>query len=184
MPRSTPSALLLVDGYNVVGCWHEMKKIRQMDGLEAARRRLTEALINYSAYQGYETRIVFDAQYRDCPSNREVITPDVSVWYTDFGQTADTLIEKTCAAYRNDLRKFHAKLLVATNDSAQRNTVVGYGAICLSVEELAAEVDQIALKVQQRPKTNKRSTNRLLSHSLDPIAHQRLSAMRFGKPLH
>ncbi|MDX2244265.1 MAG: NYN domain-containing protein [Leptolyngbyaceae cyanobacterium bins.302] len=181
MSRSTPVAVLLVDGYNVVGTWHDLKKIRDTEGLEEARRVLTESLINYSAYQGYDTRIVFDAQYRDCPSNREVITSYLSVCYTDFGQTADTYIEKACSAFRNDLRKFHSRLIVATNDRAQQLTVVGYGAECMSAEQLAAEVDTTALQVRQKRKPAKKQTGRFLAHSLDPVAQKRLSEWRFGK---
>lgn len=181
MSRSTPVAILLVDGYNVVGNWHELKKIRDSNGLEEARRYLIESLMNYSAYQGYDTRIVFDAQYRDCPSNREVITSYLSVCYTDFGQTADTYIEKACSAFRQDLRKFHSRLIVATNDRAQQLTVVGYGAECISAEQLATDVDTAALQVRQKRKPSKKPTGRLLAHSLDPAAQKRLSEMRFGK---
>ena len=64
MPRSTPLAILLVDGYNVVGSWADLKQTRDRDGLEGARRQLIEVLTNYSAYQDFDTRIIFDAQYR------------------------------------------------------------------------------------------------------------------------
>lgn len=181
MPRSSPVAVLLVDGYNVIGCWADLKKVRDEDGLEEARRSLTEAMINYSAYQGYDTRLVFDAQYRDGPSNREVITSYLSICYTDFGQTADTYIEKACSAFRNDLRKFHSRLIVATSDRAQQLTVVGYGAECLSAEQLAVEVDTVALQVRQKRKPARKQTGRFLAHSLDPAAQKRLSELRFGK---
>jgi len=181
MSRSNPVAVLLVDGYNVIGCWHELKRVRDEDGLEEARRLLVECLMNYSAYQGYDTRVVFDAQYRDCPSNREVISSYLSVCYTDFGQTADTYIEIACSAFRNDLRKFHSRLIVATNDRAQQLTVVGYGAECISAEQLAAEVDRSAMQVRQKRKPTKKPTGRFLAHSLDPAAQKRLSELRFGK---
>lgn len=181
MSRNTPQAVLLVDGYNVVGCWHDLKRVRDSDGLEEARRLLIESLMNFSAYQGYDTRIVFDAQYRDSPSKQEVITSYLSVCYTDFGQTADTYIEKACSAFRNDLRKFHQRLIVATSDRAQQLTVVGYGAECLSAEQLAYEVDAVTLKVRQKRQPRKKPTGRFLAHALDPIAQKRLSELRFGK---
>lgn len=181
MARSTPVAVLLVDGYNVIGCWPDLKRVRDEDGLEESRRVLTEVLMNYSAYQGYDTRIVFDAQYQDCPSKREVVTSYLSICYTDFGQTADTYIEKACSAFRNDLRKFHSRLIVATNDRAQQLTVVGYGAECMSAEQLANDVDTVALQVRQKRKPARKQTGRFLAHSLDPAAQKRLSEMRFGK---
>lgn len=181
MPRSSPQALLFVDGYNVVGHWADLKRIRDRLGLEEARRQLVEALANYSAYQGYDTRIVFDAQYQDTGGSREIITRNLSIHYTDFGQTADTFIEKSCADFRYDMRKFHQRLIVATSDRAQQLTVVGYGAEWMSAERLAADVEMIACRVQRQQKPARKTPNRLLAHSLDPIAQQRLSDLRMGK---
>lgn len=181
MPSSAPQALLLVDGYNIVGAWHDLKQVRDRDGLEEARRKLIEALIGYSAYQDFDTQIVFDAQYRDCPNNREIITSHLCVCYTDFGQTADTYIEKTCADFRHDMRKFKQRLIVATSDRAQQLTVVGYGAEWMSAEKLANDVEFVAHRVHRKLKPTKRSTGRFLMHSLDPAAQKRLTDLRFGK---
>ncbi len=181
MPRSAPQALLLVDGYNIVGAWHELKAVRDREGLEEARRRLIDTLIGYSAYQDFETQVVFDAQYRDSPQNREVVTRHLCVCYTDFGQTADTYIEKTCADFRYDVRKFKQRLIVATSDRAQQLTVVGYGAEWMSAEKLANDVEFTARRVQRKLKPTKKSSGRFLMHSLDPDAQERLSKLRFGE---
>ncbi|NJR51985.1 MAG: NYN domain-containing protein [Leptolyngbyaceae cyanobacterium CSU_1_3] len=181
MLRSTPEAILLVDGYNIVGAWHDLKQVRDREGLEAARRRLVEALMGYSAFQGFETQVVFDAQYRDCPSNREVITEHLCVHYTDARQTADTYIERACADFRHDLRKFQQRLIVATSDRAQQLTVVGYGAEWMSAQKLANDVDHIARRVKRKQKDAKKPSGRFLFNSLDPIAQQRLSNLRHGK---
>ena len=61
MARSEPQAFLLVDGYNVIGAWSELKQARDCEGLETARWQLVETLTNYSAFQGYATEVVFDA---------------------------------------------------------------------------------------------------------------------------
>jgi predicted RNA-binding protein with PIN domain len=172
---------LLVDGYNVVGTWADLKQARDRDGLEESRRLLVEILANYSAYQDFDTRLVFDAQFRDSGHNREIITSNLSVCYTDFGQTADTYIEKTCAAFRHDIRKFHQRLIVATSDRAQQLTVVGYGAEWMSAEQLGADVDAIALKVQRRQKPTQKKTGKFLAHTLDPAAQKRLAELRLGK---
>jgi hypothetical protein len=173
--------MLLVDGYNVVGLWAELRRVRDQEGLEASRRQLIEVLANYSAFQGFDTRVVFDSQYRDSAGSREMITSNLSVHYTDFGQTADTFIEKTCANFRFDLRKFHQRLIVATSDRAQQLTVVGYGAEWMSAERLAAEVETVIQRVQRQQKCAKKPSSRLLAHSLDPAAQQRLTQLRFGK---
>ncbi len=181
MPRPSPQAVLLVDGYNVVGLWADLRQMRDRAGLEPARRQLIEVLAGYSAFQGFDTQIIFDSQYQATGSNHEVITPNLSVRYTDFGQTADTYIEKTCADFRYDLRKFQQRLIVATSDRAQQLTVVGYGAEWMSAERLGADVESIARRVQRHQKTTKKTTGRFLAHALDPEAQQRLAKLRLGK---
>jgi predicted RNA-binding protein with PIN domain len=180
MPRSSPQAVLLVDGYNVVGTWAELRRVRDRDGLEESRRQLAEILVNYSAFQGYDTQLVFDSQYRDAAGNREVLTSHLCICYTDFGQTADTYIEKACAAFRYDIRKFNQRLIVATSDRAQQLTVVGYGAEWMSAEKLEADVAAVNRRVQHRQKPERKSSGRFLAHSLDPVAQKRLRQLRFG----
>lgn len=179
--RSAPQAVLLVDGYNIVGAWRELKKLRDRVGLEEARRRLVEHLTGFAAYNAYDTQVVFDAQYRDTPSNREVVTKFLSIHYTSHGQTADTYIEKTCADFRHDIRKFHQRLIVATSDRAQQLTVVGYGAEWLSADQLAHEVNFTASHVRGRQKPTQKPAGRFLMNSLDPEAQAKLDRLRFGK---
>lgn len=183
MAPSTPQALLLVDGYNVIGAWHRLQHIRDRHGLEEARRELATALIDYSACQNFNTHIVFDSQYQDSPGSREVVTGNLVICYTDFKQTADTYIEKTCAQYRKDIRKFEQRLIVATSDRAQQLTVVGYGAEWLSAQQLHTEVELSAIRVRRQHQSTrkKQSPNRFLASSLDPIARQQLAKLRLGE---
>ncbi|OLP18537.1 RNA-binding protein [Leptolyngbya sp. 'hensonii'] len=180
MQRPRSQAILLVDGYNIVGAWPDLKRMRDCASLEAARRDLIETLTNYSAFQGFDTQIVFDSQYQDTPGTTEVVTHQVSVQYTDFGQTADTYIEKMCAAFRYDSRKFEQRLIVATSDRAQQLTVVGYGAEWMSAQKLAHEVEAATRRVRKQQRTTSRPASRFLSHSLDPVARQKLGKLRFG----
>ncbi|NJN89754.1 MAG: NYN domain-containing protein [Leptolyngbyaceae cyanobacterium RM2_2_4] len=181
MPRPSTQAILLVDGYNIIGAWSTLQWVRDTEGLEAARRELAESLVGYSAFQGFDTQIIFDAQYQSNPASREVMTQNLSIFYTDPKQTADTYIEKTCAQFRNDLRKFQQRLIVATSDRAQQLTVVGFGAEWMSAQRLLADVELAALKVRRKQRGSKgRSPNRFLSSSLDPVAQQRLARMRLG----
>lgn len=181
MPRPSLQAVLLVDGYNVVGAWLDLRQKRDLEGLESARRGLIEILANYSASQGFDTRIVFDSQYRETPGDCETITRNLSVHYTNFGQTADSYIEKACSLFRYDVRKFHQRLIVATSDRAEQLTVVGYGAEWMSAQKLAQEVEAASSRVKQRQRQQRRSPNRLLGNSLDPVAQERLTQLRFGQ---
>lgn len=180
MSRAHTQAILLVDGYNVIGAWSDLKALRDRDGLEPARWQLVEALANYSSFQAYETQIVFDAHSQNTPNNRETITPCLSVYYTNFGQTADSFIEITCAKFRNDLRKFNHRLIVATSDRAMQLTVVGYGAEWMSALQLVSDVESVSRRVSRKQKPAKKASSRFLAKSLDPLAQERLTQLRFG----
>lgn len=184
MPPAPPQAILFVDGYNVIGAWQHLIQLRDRQGLEVARQELVEALLSYSACQDYETHIVFDSQYRDTPGSRESVTSYLSICYTDYRQTADTYIEKACAAFRKDLRKFSQRLIVATSDRAQQLMVVGYGAEWMSAQRLWVEVELATQRVQRKQQTlrkQKRSSNRFLANALDPAAQARLAQLRLGE---
>jgi uncharacterized protein len=181
MPRSIIPSILLVDGYNIIGAWPCLKKTRDHAGLEAARGELVEAITNYSAFQGYETQIVFDAQYQNNASNRETITDFLTVHYTDFGQTADTYIEKACAGLRHQIAQcLISRVIVATSDRAQQLMVQGYGAEWLSAQQLCGEVDSTVCRMRHRYQPRKQSKSRFLANAIDAKARQKLAQLRMG----
>jgi uncharacterized protein len=192
VPPSRKQAVLLVDGYNVIGAWTDLhdrsNNINPLQSgsradLEAARHKLVEALINYSAFEDYETKVVFDAYSRDEPAYYETVTPNLSIHYTDFLETADTYIEKFCAAFRHDLQYSASRLIVATSDRAQQLTVIGFGAEWISALQLISNVDFSAKRSRRRHRPQNKSSGRFLFNSLDPQAQARLSALRHGIPI-
>jgi len=181
MPRSPIPAVLLVDGYNIIGAWPCLNKTRDKNGLEAARGQLVEAMTSYSSFQGYDTQIVFDAHYQNTCSNKEIITELVSVYYTDFGQTADTYIEKICASLRPEVSQARiSRVIVATSDRAQQLTVQGYGAEWLSAYQLCGEVETTVCRMRQKYQSRKQSKSRFLASAIDPKARQKLAELRMG----
>jgi uncharacterized protein len=172
---------LLVDGYNVIGAWMPLAFCGDRAALEAAREQLIEELANYSAFQGYQTRIIFDAHQRHGSyGNSELITNALEIFYTEYGETADTHIELFCSQARFQARKSHHRLIVATNDRAQQLTVMGYGAEWISAQQLLGDVEAIALSIRRKQQSNKKTSTRLLSHSLDPDAKKKLEKWRHG----
>jgi len=172
--------VLLVDGYNVIGLFPRLRGIRNLHGLEKARRDLIEALVNYSASQDLNTQIVFDSQYQYTPTAKEVITDKLSVHYTEFAQTADTYIEKTCASLRQEMHLSRSRLIVATSDRDQKLTVIGYGAEWMSSQQLAHDVERVASHVRSRCQRSKRTSSRFLASYLDPESQKRLAELRRG----
>jgi uncharacterized protein len=193
MPRSRKQTVLLVDGYNVIGAWSDLHEdfrsslndFQSCSGeqLEFARTKLIEALINYSAYEDYQTTIVFDAHSRDTPALTEAITPKLSVHYTEFLQTADSYIEKYCADFRFALESATARLVVATSDRDQQLTALGFGAECISALQLISNIEFSSNRARGKHKPKQQSRSRFLFNSLDPIAQAKLSALRHGKSI-
>jgi uncharacterized protein len=173
-------SLLLIDGYNIIGAWSSLKKARDRHGLEPARDQLIEALIGYSHHQGCKTRIVFDSYFQDTPGTHEQYTPHLSVYFTAHAQTADTYIEKTCADFWRERGTDFSRIVVATSDNAQKLTVIGYGAECISALRLQAEVDLSSRTIRDQQRSRQSSRGRFLIHSLDSKVQQKLERMRHG----
>jgi uncharacterized protein len=172
-------ARLWVDGYNIIGAWPALQQTRDQDGLEIARSELIEALANYSAYQGFETHLVFDAYGQATPAAQEVVTQHLNVHYTGFGQTADSYIERVCAQNRRGAG-LEQRLIVATSDRAQQLTVMGYGAEWMSAHQLALEVRASFQSIKQRQRQRQRPAKRSLMHALDQSAREKLTRLRYG----
>lgn len=176
----TPPALpiLLVDGYNIIGAWPSLQKTRDIEGLEPARRELVEILVNYTAHKGFRTQVIFDAHYQRQSSSPEYPTPQLSVHFTDWMQTADTYIEKFCANWSRKTIPTAKRVIVATSDNAQRLTVLGYGAEWLSAHRLAHEVSATTQTLKQGQKGTHKSRRNSLFNRLDAKGQQQLSQLQ------
>ena len=181
MSRSKLAAVLLVDGYNAIGTWSDLVVVRDRAGLEAARQALSEALIDYSAFQGFETKVVFDAHYQNAPGSCEPLTPNLSICFTHFGQTADTYIEKACARWRYNAQRFQQRLIVATSDRAQQLTAIGYGAECMTAHHLEDEVKATARQIQRKQQSHRPNKGRFLGNLLDTQVAEQLAKLRMGR---
>lgn len=180
MAPSRFSAQLLIDGYNIIGAWPRLTIIRDQDGLEAAREQLIEVLTNYSAFYNFSTSIIFDAYRQTRPATRAVITQHLTIQYTEFGQTADSYIERQCAqSYKTTLSP-SPRLIVATSDRAQQLTVLGYGAEWMSAQQLFAAVTLSQQQIKQHQRRARKYARGGLMNSLDPGARERLMRMRHG----
>ncbi|AFY69278.1 protein of unknown function DUF901 [Thalassoporum mexicanum PCC 7367] len=180
MSKSAHPPEMLVDAYNVIGAWLWLKELKNSASLDRARRELIEAMTNFAHFHGYKTTLVFDAYNQATPAAVEKITKNLKLHYTDYRQTADTFIEKTCARlHRHPLRHLK-RVIVVTSDRAQHTVTTGYGAEWMSAEALEQEVSIANRRIQrhQRPKT--RAGDQTLRHMLDRHTFETLDRMRKG----
>jgi predicted RNA-binding protein with PIN domain len=180
MSKSAHPPEMLVDAYNVIGAWSWLQELKDSASLDRARRELIEAMTNFSHFHGYRTTLVFDAYNQTSPAVVEKITKNLKLHYTDYRQTADTFIEKTCARLNRHPLRHLKRIIVVTSDRAQKTVTTGYGAEWMSAEALEQEValSNRHIKRHQRPK--KHASAQTLRHLLDPSTFETLDKMRKG----
>ena len=129
LPKYEGPDYLLVDGYNIIFAWEDLKKIAD-DNLDAARGELINRMCNYQGYDGSELILVFDA-YRVKGKHREVEKYcNINIVYTKESETADSYIERVT----HELSKNH-RVRVATSDGIEQMIILGNGAMRISATE-------------------------------------------------
>jgi small GTP-binding protein len=135
LQKETKEAYLLVDGYNIIFAWPELKELAE-ENMDGARMKLLDSLSNYQGIQQCQIIVVFDA-YRVQGHREEVIDyHNVHIVYTREVQTADQYIEK----FAHDNKKKY-NITVATSDGLQQMIVRGSGCSLFSARELKAEIE-------------------------------------------
>lgn len=127
---------LLVDGYNIIFSWDELKAIAAED-VNAAREALVNILSNYQGVRKCHLILVFDAYKVKGGTGSIEKRHGIHIVYTKEAETADMYIEQ--ASY--DLSRKH-RVRVATSDGMEQMIILGHGAERLSANELKWEVEQ------------------------------------------
>ena len=142
---------LLVDGYNIVFAWDELKAAAK-ENLAAARQMLMDILSNYQGFKKNVVILVFDA-YKVPRSVQDVTRyHNIYVVYTKEAETADAYIER--ATY--EIGRHH-RVRVATSDGAEQLIILGHGALRLSASTFRAEVEQVTGQIAAILKANNRA---------------------------
>ncbi|MCC8136728.1 MAG: NYN domain-containing protein [Clostridiales bacterium] len=128
---------LLVDGYNIIFAWDELKELAKTS-LESARGRLLDLMSNYQGYKNNYLIVVFDAYRVEGHATEISRYHNIYVVFTKEAETADQYIEKTV---RTIDRKYH--VTVATSDALEQVIILGAGASRLSARGLLDEVEQM-----------------------------------------
>jgi predicted RNA-binding protein with PIN domain len=138
--------ILLVDGYNIIGDWLELRALKK-DKLADARDRLIERMAEYRSYKGWRVIIVFDAHLVPGIEAKNK-HHDVEIIYTRESETADERIEKLATS----LKTRRDQIYVATSDSTEQSVIFAKGALRISARELEIEMEDIQKKITKRVK--------------------------------
>ena len=140
----TREKYLLVDGYNVIFAWDDLKELAAVN-IDGARGKLMDILCNYQAICKCELIVVFDA-YRVKGHDTEISDyHNIHVVFTKEAETADQYIEKF--AHQNG-RKYN--VTVATSDGLEQIIIRGQGCNLISSRELKEEIDRASKDIMQK----------------------------------
>lgn len=146
--------LLIVDGYNIIGAWPELARLKDLD-LEEARDKLIHMLAEYQSFSGMKVYLVFDA-YLVPGLGKKYLQSRLRVYYTKEKETADELIERLVT----NLMGRRKQIYVATSDMTEQHVIFGKGALRLPANELLVKVKQSKKEVRHRidtPQSSKRN---------------------------
>lgn len=134
---------LIVDGYNIVHAWEELRCLID-DNLDGARMKLLDILSNYQAFVQVETIVVFDA-YKVKGNIGEMFDyHNIHVVYTKEAETADSYIEKLTHRISKDYQ-----VTVATSDGLIQLITRGQNCIIMSARELKLEIGRVNEKIRE-----------------------------------
>ena len=122
--------MMVVDGYNMIYSWDELKEIADED-LYLARDRLITMLFNYQPYYKHPITIVFDGYKVSDNIGTTITKKGMTIVYTKTGETADAWIERF--SYQNQ-NKF--KVTYVTSDGLIQNAVLSRNGLRMSANEL------------------------------------------------
>lgn len=122
---------LLIDGYNIIHAWPELKKSLKTLGLETTRSQLVDQVRVIHDIEKIRLTIVFDGKGSDIEIERPTPEKTFSLLFSPSGVTADTVIIQLA----NSAKKGQ-EIIIASDDSIIRISGSSSGATIISSQSL------------------------------------------------
>lgn len=166
---------LLVDGYNIIFAWEDLKELAAVN-IDGARERLMDILCNYQGFKKSTLILVFDAyKVKGNPGSVETYH-NIHVVYTKEAETADQYIEKTVHEIG---RKY--RVTVATSDQLEQVIILGQGGQRMSARELLEDVIEVSHRIRETARQKRSSDKNYLFDHLDEETAARMERIRLGE---
>lgn len=166
---------LLVDGYNIIFAWEELKELSNYN-MDAARSKLIDILSNYQGFTGCTLILVFDAyKVEGNPGEIQKIN-NIYVVFTKEAETADQYIEKAT----HEIGKKH-NVTVATSDHLEQVIVMGQGALKISASDFYEEIERVNQEIRTLNKEKRLNGKNYLFYHLDDDMAEKIEEVRLGK---
>jgi predicted RNA-binding protein with PIN domain len=125
--------ILLVDGHSMIFDWPDLAAMHARN-TAAAREELVKRLTGLQDNTEWTVAVVFDG--KGVKASSDGAPNGIAVFYSQSGQTADSIIERLAAKYARD-----HEVTVATNDRLERTTAEAFGSNTISGMQLRAEME-------------------------------------------
>ena len=126
---------IIVDGYNIIYAWDDLRELSETD-IDAARDRLITRLVNFSNIRNKEVVAVFDAYRVKGGEGSAEDIGGVRVVFTKGGESADAYIERLV---HETGKSFNVK--IASSDGMIQIAALRMGVLRISARELQGEVE-------------------------------------------
>jgi len=166
---------LLVDGYNIIHANAALASVAS-DSLDAARKKLCDALCEFRALSHYRVIVVFDAHLVSGGIGSVESYRGIKVIFTKEAETADHYIEK--ATYK--LAKKNDRIRVATSDTLEQLIILAAGASRVSAADLWTEMETTraaAISIHKKTRPIKKNP---IEDLVDAETARILESMRYG----
>ena len=173
--RERRKEYLLVDGYNIIFAWEELRELAKIN-IDGARGRLMDILSNYQGIRKCTLILVFDAYKVEGFPGEIQQYHNIHVVYTKEAETADQYIEKVAHEIG---RKY--EVTVATSDGTEQVIIRGQGCHLLSAKELHTEIVLAQKELRENHMEKAESTKNYLFHYLDEETAKEMEEVRLGK---
>ena len=161
--RSKREEYLLVDGYNMIFAWEELRSLAKVN-IDSARDRLMDICCNYQGYAGCTLILVYDAYKVKGNPGSVMQYHNIYVVYTKEAETADQYIEKTVHKIG---RKY--RVTVATSDALEQMIIWGEGASRLSAAGFHELVEEAGKQLEEACRPESKAVSPLPLPPLPPL---------------
>ena len=166
---------LLVDGYNVIFAWEELKELAKVS-IEAARDKLMDILCNYQGYKKCVLILVFDAYKVEGYALEIQKYHNIHVVYTKEAETADQYIEKVV---HHIGRKYH--VTVVTSDGVEQVITMGQGGTRISSRDFLEEIEYTRKLIEEDNEKQRVGERNYLFDHADEEFVRKMEKIRLGK---
>ena len=136
------TSFIIIDGYNVIFAWDDLRAAAESGDLAGAREKLVGIVANYAAFTGVRAVLVFDAYRVPGGTGEKYEYHGINVVFTKENETGDAYIEKFVYGIgKND------EVRVVTSDWLIQLTAVRTGVMRLSSAEFEREVALVDEKI-------------------------------------